>query len=90
MTNKLINTTNLRKLIGQKVEHNGQQCQVIEVLEDGPALILKILDRQSNIKADAHGEAHRKVPTTITLPVFDGDGDSFSPDFNALALDRLL
>ena len=51
----------------------------MEILEDGPALVLRDCEMHTVIQADQHGEAHRRVPTTITIPLFDRDGSALNP-----------
>jgi len=87
----MIKMNNLRNLIGQEVNHEGRACKIIEILEDDfPAVILQHHERQTSIQADQHGEAHRKVPSTITLPVIDRESGSFHPAFSNLNLSHLL
>ncbi len=80
-----ISLEQLRGMIGLRVIHLGSHCQVVEVLEDGPALVLLDLEEShSTIQADQHGEAHRRVPVTYTIPVLNPDATGFSADFLAL------
>lgn len=91
MQSQMIRIDNLRNLIGQKVNHEGIDCKIIEILEDDyPAVILQHHEHQTSIQADQHGEAHRKVPRTITLPIIDRESGSFHPAFNNLNLNHLL
>ena len=90
MINEVVKVENLRNLIGREVDYGGCCCQVIEILEDGPALILQHKESLTNIQPDQHGEAHRKVPSIITIPVLDHDQKKYSSDFTALDLDHLL
>ncbi len=85
-----LHTEQLRVLIGQQITIDGTAYQVIEILEDGPALILQNCSSQTTIQADQHGEAHRRVPSTITLPVLERDSGEFHPSFTALKLDQRL
>lgn len=85
-----LNVDRLRNLIGHEVIFAGIPCQIIEILEDGPSLILQHHHQLTTIQADQHGEAHRKVPTTITIPVFDPHGVAFHADFHSLNLMKLL
>lgn len=89
-TVEIFDVERLRNLIGKEVSHNGKSCHIIEVLEDGPALILQQSEFLTRIQADQHGEAHRKVPTTITVPVLDDESEAFSGAFNALDVQHLL
>ncbi len=80
-----ISLNQLRGMIGLQVMHLGCPCQVVEVLEDGPSLVLLDLEEsRSTIQADQHGEAHRRVPVTYTIPVLNADATAFSADFLAL------
>ena len=74
-----IRVEQLRDLIGLKVKHQGSQWEIIEVLEDGPSLVLRDCEMHTVIQADQHGEAHRRVPSTTTIPLFDRDGSALNP-----------
>jgi hypothetical protein len=74
-----IRVEHLRDLIGLKVKHQGAQWEIIEVLEDGPTLVLRDCEMHTVIQADQHGEAHRRVPSTTTIPLFDRDGSELNP-----------
>lgn len=74
----------LRGMIGLRVLHMDCECQVVEVLEDGPSLVLMDMETHSTIQADQHGEAHRRVPVTYTVPVLDPGARNFSAEFLAL------
>lgn len=63
----------LRRVLGAMVNYKGSQCEVIEVLEDGPAIVLRCLGGDCPIQGDMHGEAHRRTPSMITLPVYLDD-----------------
>jgi hypothetical protein len=89
LDNQLIQVEHLRELIGLKVRHQGSQWEIIEILEDGPALVLRDCEMHTVIQADQHGEAHRRVPTTITIPLFDQDGNDLNPALLNLDLTNL-
>ena len=74
----------LRSLIGQHVSHLGIACQIIEVLEDGPSLVLQESTPHSIIQADQHGEAHRRVVPSHTVPVRDAVSGQINPAFAKL------
>ncbi len=91
MHETMINVDRLRNLIGHEVVFAGVSCQIIEVLEDGPALILQHSHQHTTIQADQHGEAHRRVPSTITIQIYDPQGVALHADFSSLnLLGRLL
>ncbi len=75
----------LRALIGERVRYLGRDWEIVEVLEDGPALVLQDLS-QKVIQPDQHGEAHRRVPTAVTIPIFAPDGSALNPVFQSLDL----
>jgi len=41
--------------------------------------VLRDCEMHTVIQADQHGEAHRRVPSTITIPLFDQDGNDLNP-----------
>jgi len=79
-----LNTEQMRDMIGLRVKYHEVYCQVIEIIEDGPSLILEDLEMHISIQADQHGEAHRKVPKTYTVTILSQDMSEFSPAFLAL------
>ncbi len=82
-----ISIERLRGFIGREVQYNGKVCRIIEILEDdGLSLILQHTEQLTHIQPDQHGEAHRRVPTTITIPVLDDEGNNYSPAFKKLDL----
>lgn len=78
-----INIETLRKKIGMLVLHLGQECRVVELLEDDPALVL-VADDTDSIQADQFGNAHRKVPLTYIIQVLSPDKQELHPDYQAL------
>ncbi len=76
----------LRRLIGQPVSHRGTACQVIEVLADGPALVLQDTGRNTDMQDNQFGEPGRHVPRIYTIPLLDNSGDAVHPDFADLGL----
>ena len=81
-----ITLTQLRGMIGQLVLHKGVACQVIEVLEMNTCLVLQVRETNHTIQPDQHGDAHRRVPETITIPVLSSDKTELHPHFMALDL----
>lgn len=91
MQSQTISVDSLRNLIGYEVHYEGKACKIIEILEDDNlAVILQHHEYQTTIQADQHGEAHRKVPSTVTLPVMDRESGGFHPAFDNLNLHHLL
>lgn len=83
-----IDVNRLTVLIGREVHYNGKTCLIVEILEEEPALVLQYHD--TTIQTDQHGEAHRRVPNTLTIPVFENDGGNWHPEFVSLRVTHLL
>ena len=81
-----ITLSQLRNMIGLNVIHHGEGYQIIEVLEQSTELVLMKLQNATTIQADQHGDAHRRVPHTITIPVLTADKTELHPSFLALDL----
>lgn len=76
----------LRGLIGTRLRHQGQSCRIIEVVEPGPMLILLCENTNGVIQANQYGDATRRVPKTISIPVLSEDGSEYHPEFRLLGL----
>ncbi|NOY66283.1 MAG: hypothetical protein GXP13_02585 [Gammaproteobacteria bacterium] len=85
MTNIVITLDQLRGMIGVAVIHQGIPCKIVEVLEDGPSLVLINID-ESHIQVNQYGNPLRKVPQTFTVPVLNSAGDEIHPAYLALDL----
>lgn len=59
----------LRGRIGTRGLYEGQEFELIEILEHDPAVVLRDCSAAHTIQADMHGEAHRMVSKTHTVPV---------------------
>ncbi|MDR2877515.1 MAG: hypothetical protein LBV36_05695 [Chromatiales bacterium] len=82
-----VNASWSHAFIGQRVRHNGQIYEILEILIEEPALMVLQSEGHTTIQPDQHGEAHRRVPETITLPVIVGsDGEV---DFAEMEVERL-
>ena len=89
MTSHLANRlkTCLQRMIGARARYQDETYQVIEVLEDGPAIVLQQLGDHTTIQADQHGDAHRRVARTLTLHLaVSSEGEL---DLSGLGLDLL-
>lgn len=84
MSEIVITLKQLRGMIGIKLCHNNKECQVIEVLEDGPSLVLQYFE--NDIQENQHGNAHRRVPETVCIPVLSSDKKELSDVFLSLDL----
>ena len=84
MSEIIITLEQLRGMIGVELYHRNRACQVIEVLEDGPSIVIQYFD--IGIQENQHGEAHRKVPETQCIPVLSSDKTQLSDIFLSLDL----
>ena len=74
-------------MIGIELFYNNKACQVIEVLEDGPSLVLQQIKMEvSPIQSNQYGNAHRRTPETFCIPVLSVDKTELSVPFLALDL----
>lgn len=67
----------LRGLIGLRVRYQSCDCRIIEVLEDGPSIVLQA-ESDCVIQHNQHGDAHRQVPRTMEIPVLSPDNEELS------------
>ncbi len=77
----------LRPALGMSVEYEGSAYKLIELLEDELAIVLEACHKFTDIQADQMGEAHRRVPRTIMIPVLVGENKE---DINPAFLDLCL
>jgi hypothetical protein len=84
MSEIVITLEQLRGMIGIELCYNNKECQVVEVLEDGPSLVLQY--SENDIQKNQHGNAHRRVPETFCIPVLSGDKNELSEVFLSLDL----
>ncbi|WJW76784.1 hypothetical protein QVG61_06795 [Thiohalobacter sp. IOR34] len=69
-----ISLDELRRWIGRELDFLEEPCQVLEVLSDGPAVVLCCRCGETEIQGNQYGEANRRVPRTLTIPVYTGSG----------------
>ena len=86
MSSHTVTLEQLRALIGRRVRHQNIECQIIEILEDGPALVLQDYERHTVIQGDQHGKAHRRVAPIFIIPLHDEITGELHPDFVSLNL----
>jgi len=84
MSEIAISLEQLRGMIGIEFHYNNKACQVVEVLEDGPSLVLQYFE--NDIQNNQHGNAHRRVPETFCIPVLSQDKKELSELFLSLDL----
>lgn len=86
MNEKLpITVHELRAMIGMDVIYRGQRAQIVEVLEDGPSLVLQAIGR-GVIQSNLHGHPTRRSPETMRVRVLSEDGKALHKDFLDLDL----
>jgi len=76
----------LRQMIGVRVQYLQHAWQVVEVLEDGPSVVLENLQPHRVIQQDQYGEGYRRVPHRMSVPVLSRDRQALHPEFLDLEL----
>ena len=76
----------LRGLIGQCVSFHGVTCHIIEVLDDGPTMVLQDDERNADIQDNQYGEPSRRVPRVYQVPVWDRERSALHAEFDGLTL----
>jgi len=64
----------LNALIGQRVEYAGEPYLLIDVLPEGPQLVLQH-ERDQSIQDDIQGRPYRRVPRTVCLTTVTPEGE---------------
>ena len=66
----------LRKLFGSRLNLQNRPQLVVEVLDaEGPQPMLVLRSEEQVIQGNQWGDAQRRVPATMTLPVFSDNGE---------------
>jgi hypothetical protein len=78
----------LRELIGREAVVDGVHCQVIEILENGPCVVV-CETRGAEIQSNQYGDPQRRVPRTHTLPIRSHIQDGLHPVVHTLAGEEL-
>lgn len=73
----------LRNLIGTRLRLHGDLHQVIEILPEGPVVVLQALDEEPVIQANAQGEATRRVPRIVEVDAWLGGANALDPRVKA-------
>jgi hypothetical protein len=76
-----ISIAQLQGMIGLHILWHDTRYAIVEVLEDGPALVAQRLAPDAIIQGDAHGRAHRQVQPVITICVLTPDRSLLHNDF---------
>jgi len=81
-----ISIEQLRGMLGLPVSYYGRRYRILEVLEDGPSLVLVEEGSVTEIQPGLAGGAVRRVPVTETVRVLSDDHTGLHADFLALEL----
>jgi len=68
----------MQKLIGRHIRYEGCHCEIIEILAEGPAVVLHKYTT-SEIQPNLFGEAQRRAPGTYTLPLYSRETHDIHP-----------
>ncbi len=74
MSQDPLDPARLRMLLGLRLDWDGCRWEVIEVLTEGPTVVLRAADGRRAIQPNQHGEALRRTPAMREVPVLDADG----------------
>ena len=85
-----INADKLKMLLEQSLSYQGIRCQVIEILSDEQALVLRDFQNQKVIQADQYGDAGHRVARTFTVSLLDPTGQHLNPDLPELSRFNLI
>jgi hypothetical protein len=69
----------LRGPIGRRINYQRLDCQIIEVLKDGPSMVLQECTARTVIQDDQYGEGHRRVAPTFSIPLWDAHSGEINP-----------
>ncbi|MES9900162.1 MAG: hypothetical protein ABW148_14240 [Sedimenticola sp.] len=70
----------IRPLIGNRFRYLGQTWVLIEVLADEENLVLADTSQDGPIQTDQYGQALRRGPENLLVPLFGDDPESFSEE----------
>lgn len=86
-----IDPEKLQKLLGQILHYQGRPYQVIEILSEEPALVLRDRQDRKILQTNQYGNAIGWAPQTFTVALLDAGRDRLNPDLPELAgFDLLL
>lgn len=73
----------LQELIGRHCRHEQCHCEIIEILEEGPSIVLYKHSR-GEIQCNWFGEAQRRAPKTYTVPLISRLDNDLHPVVRAV------
>lgn len=79
-----IDADKLKTLLEQPLTYQGIRCQVIEILSDEQALVLRDCQNQKVIQADQYGDAGPRGVRTFTVSLLDPTQQHLNPDLPEL------
>lgn len=85
-----IDPEKLQKLLGQILHYQGRPHQVIEILSEEPALVLRDRQDRKILQTNQYGNASGWAPQTCTVALLDAGRDRLNPDLPELAAFDLL
>jgi hypothetical protein len=74
----------LRQLIGRRVRSGKDLFTIVDVLDEGPSVVLESEARERAIQVNQHGNPSRRGRNTLTLPVLSDDGKRWNPALQEL------
>lgn len=81
-----ISVDQLRSMLGLRVSYRGTIYTVLEVIEDGPAIVLEPEIAIPSIQPDAYGNARRQSRSLVTIPILSADRQAIHPEFLVIDL----
>lgn len=75
----VITPKQLKSLLGQPLTYQGLRCCIIDILYEGPALVLQDCSSQRVIQSNQHGEASRRVSQIFTVDLLNIRRDALNP-----------
>lgn len=81
-----ISLAQLQGMIDLHLRWRDMDYAVVEVLEDGPSLVVQSLAPGTTIQADVHGRARREVQRMVVIPVLNLDKTLLHPEFLEIEL----
>lgn len=76
-----ISSTNLRAMLGARLQYRGAPYTVIEIIDTPTALILEADEPSSRIQTDVNGNARREMRELVTVPIFTADSEKLHSEF---------
>ncbi len=70
----------MRAWLGREVSWRGQRYRVVEILDDGPELVLESAAAH-HIQPDVHGRPRREARDILMIPVWDAERQERHADF---------